>query len=249
MPLTPQQAKSFVEQVLAEITANQAELDERFPNLRAVDAKVREVKLALEEVGASQLVTGIGADEGFTANSRRVRLEQLAHHCRTAMKWFAGGGIKARKTITRAPDVSRLTQVLPELDQVIQSRWLEAQKCQHAQAHTAAVIMMGSIMEALLLARCQLRPADAYQSKHAPKDKHGNRPPIQDWNLHTLIEVSADLGWIKTDRGKFSHGLRESRNIVHPWQHAVSRANFDEATCNMCWQVLNASVADWLASL
>jgi hypothetical protein len=40
--------------------------------------------------------------------------------------------------------------------------------------------------------------------------------------------------------------LRESRNVVHPWQHAAINADFDAATCRTCWEVLNASVDDLL---
>lgn len=248
MPITVAQAKSLVQQVLAEITGDPQTREERYPNLRSVEAKVREVRIALEEVGASQLVAAIDSDEGFMANSRRVRLEQLDHHCKMAIRFLDQGVIKTKQSITRAPDVSKLTQVLPELDAVIQERWIEAQRCQYAKAYTAAVIMMGSVLEALLLSRCQLRPAEAYQSPKAPKDKQGQKP-IHEWNLHALVEVAVERGWLKTDRGSFSHALRESRNIVHPWEHARSRANFDESTCTTCWIVLKASVNDLIASV
>lgn len=61
--------------------------------------------------------------------------------------------------------------------------------------------------------------------------------------------VATDVGWVKTDRGKFSHALRESRNVVHPWQAVASRADFDAATCKITWHVLDASAADLLHSL
>lgn len=73
--------------------------------------------------------------------------------------------------------------------------------------------------------------------------------PIHDWTLSTLIDVSVSKAWIKTDRGEFSHALRQSRNIVHPYEQARSGADFDESTCKVCWQVLNASVDDLLASV
>ena len=108
---------------------------------------------------------------------------------------------------------------------------------------------MGSILEGLLLARASKSPADSYRASCVPKDREGKAKPIHDWSLSTLIDVAVDLGWIKTDRGKFGHALRESRNVVHPWQEISSRANFDEATCRTSWEVLTASVNDLLASL
>jgi hypothetical protein len=71
---------------------------------------------------------------------------------------------------------------------------------------------------------------------------------IQDWSLNSLIDVAVDVRWIKIDRGKFSHALRESRNVVHPWVEATTGANFDLATCRTSWEVLQASVDDLLAS-
>lgn len=105
---------------------------------------------------------------------------------------------------------------------------------------------MGSILEALLLAKASNQQADAQRSTKAPKKKDGSQLPVYDWNLSTLIDVSVDCGWLKVDRGKFGHALRESRNVVHPWQHAAINADFDAATCRTCWEVLNASVDDLL---
>ena len=123
------------------------------------------------------------------------------------------------------------------------------QRCVDIEAYTSAIILMGSILEGLLLARAQLAVSQAYQSLRAPRDKVGKSPAIHDWTLSNLIDVATDIGWLKGDRGKFSHALRESRNVVHPWQAVASRANFDEATCKTSWHVLDSSAEDLLRSL
>jgi hypothetical protein len=243
-------AKQLVAGVLGEIAfKNGNARTDSFVGLRAVDAKVREVKMVLRDAGAQALVDEMDRDSDFEANSRRVRLESLAHYCRTALKFFDTGVIKAKKELIRGPSLATVTDVMPDLEPIIQARWLEAQRCQHAGAYLAAVILMGSILEALLLARCSKNPSDAYQSPSAPKDKLGKAIALHDWTLNVLIDVSVDCRWLKTDRGGFSHALRQSRNIVHPYEHARSKADFDEATCKVCWQVLNASVDDLLASV
>ena len=104
---------------------------------------------------------------------------------------------------------------------------------------------MGSILEALLLAKALTAQSDAYKASGAPRKKDVVLA-IQDWNLSSLIDVAVELSWLKVDRGKFGHALRESRNVVHPWQHAAINADFDGATCKTCWEVLNASVDDLL---
>jgi hypothetical protein len=246
MPIEGSRAKELISTILKEVSmrGGYVRLDD-FASLRDVDAKVREFKIILRDANAGPLLEEIERDPDFSANSRRVRLEALSNYCRTALKFFDDGIIQQEKRISPAPTLTKLTHNMPELEAVLQQRWLEAQKCQRAESYVAAVVMMGSVLEALLLARCLLSSSEAY----TPKDKTGKNTAIPHWNLHSLVEVSVDCGWLKSDRGKFSHALRESRNIVHPYEHARSKANFDESTCATCWHVLNASVEDLLASI
>lgn len=164
---------------------------------------------------------------------------------------FESNGISERQfdglvfTISPGPSFSKLTSTVPELERILQDRWIEAQKCQRAGGFLSAVILMGSILEGLLLCRAFGSRPEAYRSKASPKDrKTGDAVPIEDWKLNDLIEVAVDVGWLKLDRGSFSHALRESRNIVHPWEHMAQKADFDEGTCRTCWQVLSAAVGD-----
>ena len=248
MTLDHANAKELIGGLLKEISSNGGQvLTESFSSLRAVDAKVREAKMVLRDAGANALVEEMERDSDFETNSRRVRLEALANYCRTALKFFDTGALKQKKQLFKGPDLTKITQVMPDLEPIIQARWLEAQRCQHSGAFLAAVIIMGSILEALLLARCSMSPSDAYQSSAAPKDRSsGKAIALHEWSLSVLIDVSVSKAWLKTDRGGFSHALRQSRNIVHPYEQARSGANFDEATCKVCWQVLNASVDDLL---
>lgn len=225
---------------------------EKFSSLREVDAKAREVKIILDglENLPPTLITIFENDIDFQANSRRVRLEALAGYVKSAIKFLDTGAFeKPKKVIHSAPDFTQITSSIPGLKEELSRRWLEAQKCVHIEAYTSAVIMMGSILEGLLLARCQIDVSRSYQSSRAPRDKTGKVSAIHDWPLSALIDVAVDVGWLKTDRGKFSHALRESRNVVHPWQAVMSRTLFDEATCKTTWHVLDASTEDLLASL
>jgi len=251
MVLDHAKARALLGGLLTEVSSETGQaLTERFSGLRAVDAKVREAKMVLRDAGANALVEEMERDSDFEANSRRVRLEALANYCRTAVKFFETGALQQKKQVFKGPDLTKITQIMPDLEPIIQSRWLEAQRCQHSGAFLASVIMMGSILEALLLARCSMNPSDAYQSPVAPKDRSsGKAIALHEWSLSVLIDVSVSKAWLKTDRGGFSHALRQSRNVVHPYEQARSGANFDEATCKVCWQVLNASVDDLLASI
>jgi len=241
--------RKLIEDILKEILDDSGRAAvAKFYALRDVDRKVEEFIMLLDALpaGAQQLKDAIKKDDNFQMNSRRIRLETLAHYCRLALKFLDEGIIKPKKQIFRGPQLVKLTGSMPKLEDIIQARWIDAQKCQHIGAYLASVILMGSILEALLLGKAMSLQSDAYRSVRAPKKKDGSQLSIPEWNLNALIEVAVDLTWLKVDRGKFGHALRESRNVVHPWQHASSNADFDEATCRTCWEVLNASVEDLL---
>ena len=224
---------------------------EDFGGLRDVDAKVTEADLLFESIASlpASFVEKFRGDMDFQANSRRVRLEALTNYCATALRFIETGAASDKPKISKAPDLSRLTGRLPGLREVLERRWLDAQKCQHTKCYLAAVVLMGSILEGLLLARAMMDLESVYRSPKARKTKEGKNIPPQDWGLAALIDVAVDLGWLKIDRGKFGHALRESRNVVHPWQQVVLKADYDESTCATSWQVLKAAVSDLLESV
>jgi len=143
------------------------------------------------------------------------------------------------------PDFERL---VPDrsLADILTFRWTEAQKCFRAEAHLSAVVMMGSILEGVLLHRVEQNMKAAHQAKAAPRDKAGAHKPIHEWSLSVLIDVAHEVGWLQGDVKRFSHALRESRNIVHPYVQRVLKDRPDGDTCRICWQVVRAAVADLL---
>jgi hypothetical protein len=216
------QAVHLLKSALSEITLpDGSAATERFSGLREVDAKVREVKMVFHSVEGlpPTLIQEMVKDINFQANSRRIRLEALANYAKSALKFLDTGAFeKPKRVIHTPPDFTKLTASIPGLKEELERRWHESQKCISVEAFTSAVILMGSILEGLLLARAQLSAGTAYQASGAPKDKSGRALALQDWSLSTLIEVAVEVGWLKSDRAKFSHALRQSRNVVHPWQ-------------------------------
>ncbi|NQU74801.1 MAG: hypothetical protein HQ546_00635 [Planctomycetes bacterium] len=153
---------------------------------------------------------------------------------------------KPKETPVEAPpDFGRLVQD-SSLADILTFRWAEAQRCFRADAHLSAVIMMGSILEGVLLHKVEHNMKIANQAKAAPRDKTGSVKPIHDWSLSVLIDVAHEVGWLQGDVKRFSHALRESRNIVHPYVQRISRDRPDGDTCRICWQVVRAAVADLL---
>ncbi len=178
------------------------------------------------------------------------RLRALIGHCKRALKWLEAGAIvENKKGLQEIKDISGITSKIPGLQESIESRWLEVQRCQYVRSYLSAVILMGSILEGLLYARAHQNLVEAEKAQSAPKTKTGNVKRFRDWTLNDLIDVAVELGWLKSDRGDFSSSLRKYRNLVHPLEEVQANANVDEHTCKTCWLVLTVSVSDLLASL
>ena len=137
--------------------------------------------------------------------------------------------------------------VEPRLSEILVGRWNEAQKCVDAKVHLSAVIMMGSVLEGVLLSKAESNPSVVYRAKAAPKEKStGNPKGLHEWSLSVLIDVAHEVGWLQGDVKRFSHSLRDSRNMVHPYFHRTQPDDPDADTCSICWQVVRAAVADLL---
>ena len=150
-----------------------------------------------------------------------------------------------QKPTESPPEFSRLIQDA-SLAAILAFRWDEAQRCAGASAYLSAVVMMGSLLEGILLYKLEQNPKIANEAKSSPKDRQGKPRPIQEWGLASLIEVAHELRWLQGDVRRFSHGLRESRNIVHPYVERLHGDKPDEHTSAICWQVVRAAVADLL---
>lgn len=142
------------------------------------------------------------------------------------------------------PDFLKL-KIEPGLGEILSDRWNESQKCLDSEAYLAAIILMGSMLEGILLAVFQKFPKEVNQSPQAPKDsKTGKIKYFAEWSLSEMINVSHDLRWIDLDVKKFSHSLREFRNLIHPYQQMALKTCPDKDTCNISWLVVQAATND-----
>lgn len=133
----------------------------------------------------------------------------------------------------------------PGVGEILQNRWTEAQRCVDAEAFLSAIIIMGSMLEGLLLGVCQKYPAEANKCVCAPKDnKTGKVKNFANWKLAEMIDVAHHVDWLGLDVKKFSHALREFRNLIHPYEQMATRTNPDTDTCRISWLVVQAAVND-----
>lgn len=146
------------------------------------------------------------------------------------------------KEVFQLPDFGDLPVDL-KVAEIIQDRLSEAQKCLTAEAHLSVVFLCGSILEAILLGAALKYPEKFNRSTISPK-REGKVRPLQEWSLAALINVGQDVGVLKPDVKEFSHGLRDFRNYIHPYQQMASGFAPDKHTADICLQVLKAALAD-----
>ena len=137
----------------------------------------------------------------------------------------------------------RKSPVAFAVSEIIQSRLNEAQACLNVGAYLAVIFHCGSVLEAVLLGAAQKEPERFNRSQAGPK-RDGKTKAFQDWSLSEFINVAHDIGVLKPDVQQFSHGLREFRNYIHPYQQMASGFTPDEHTARICFQVLRAALAD-----
>lgn len=152
----------------------------------------------------------------------------------------------AATTLRPAPDLSWMTDAA--LLKILHDRWQEADVAGRAGAPLAATILLGSILEGALLHKAEANPASANTATSTPKQQDASgtsKPkPFAQWSLNDLINVAHDVGWIRREVKDFSVILRSYRNFIHPGEQKRQGVTITSATCEMCWPVVTAALAD-----
>ena len=139
------------------------------------------------------------------------------------------------------PNIDKLP-VEPQVASIISARLQEAQVALDAGAYLSVIFLCGSVLEGMLLGVAQRKPEKFNGSPTSPKGK-GKVKPLNQWNLAQLIDTACDIQLLEPDVKKFSHGLRDFRNYIHPYKQMVSGFTPDEHTAKICFQVLKAALA------
>jgi hypothetical protein len=139
------------------------------------------------------------------------------------------------------PDIRKLP-IEPQVIPIIESRLDEIRILFPSGAFLSTILMCGSVLEALLLGAAQADPAKFNRASASPK-KEGKVKPFHEWSLAQFIDVASESGLLKPDVKKFSHGLRDFRNYIHPYEQMASRFSPDQYTARVCLHVLKAALA------
>ncbi|MFD8936137.1 hypothetical protein ACFV0R_12920 [Streptomyces sp. NPDC059578] len=120
---------------------------------------------------------------------------------------------------------------------LLQHRLDEARTCYANGAHVAAIIMLGSLLEGVMVHVVCERDASLLGSTSADKV-----------TLDSLIKICHKARWIDADVERFCHELRKYRNFVHPRAEIREAHTPDRYTLDMCWPVVNAVLNDLATS-
>lgn len=156
----------------------------------------------------------------------------------------------AGNTDDLAPDFSPLAGN-QEMRNILTRRWHQCRRCVGADAHLAAIVMMGGLLEALCVARAnKMSNKDPLiNATTAPKDKNtGKTLNYQEWMLDSYIKVAHELNWITASAKDVADVLKDDRNYIHPekeLRHGVVLAFNDSS---MFWQVTKELVRQLLIS-
>ena len=114
----------------------------------------------------------------------------------------------------------------------LQRRLDEAHICWEFGAPTAAIIMLGSVLEGVLY--------DVALSRH----QDGKKPTD---HLETLIDLAQQQKWIAQDVADYAHVLRDHCNLVHPKKQWTQSYAPEDDTVRIAWNVVVAALNDLAA--
>lgn len=134
-----------------------------------------------------------------------------------------------------AIDFVKLTKDIT-LAGLLESRKVELDICMANQAYLAAIILMDTILEGVLLSLVHQHPKEANSSAKVPKDAEGKPRHFVDWTLTELVEVSHDCKWIRLAEAWYIYLLKEYRQLIHPWEQRARNQIPNAKDCKKCYQ-------------
>jgi hypothetical protein len=139
----------------------------------------------------------------------------------------------------QVPDFSSLAAD-PVMRDILARRWDECRRCIGANAHLAATVMMGGLLEALFVARANrlTDKSPLFKATTAPRDKKTKKPlDLRDWTLRSYIDVGHELKWITKSGSEVASVLRDYRNYVHPEKERAHAVVLGGKDSEMFWGV------------
>jgi hypothetical protein len=200
----------------------------------------------------------VAVDRGFAVlleysdqnTTRQKYIEHLAALKSDLVKLRSRSVLASPTSAPPLPDFARLISD-PVMLTILKRRWAETLACLEVNAHLAATVMMGGLLEATLLARVNrltdLKPV--FTARSAPKDNSGKARPLKDWGLKDYLDVANELGWIRQSAKDVGQVLRDYRNYIHPEKERSHGISVDARDTAMFFTVFRSLADQVIASV
>jgi hypothetical protein len=173
----------------------------------------------------------------------RKKYDQIIKQLRTSLSEVRGYTVNptSRLVTPTTETPPHFSALIPDtaMQAILQRRWSECSKCIAAGAPLAAIVMMGGLLEALLLARLHKEPKRAlvFKAVSAPKDRLGKTLQLQEWTLRHYIDVGHELGWISTSAKDIGEVVRDYRNYIHPQKELSHGVVLRDGDAELFWEI------------
>jgi len=130
-----------------------------------------------------------------------------------------------------------------ELAQMLERDLYDAVIALTTKSYKSALILCGSIAEAILLDKLLSQRESAIQALErillkAGKKLQSDDKQIERWNLSRLLDVALEEKMISENLYHWGHGLREFRNLVHPGVEHRKSIEISRENADMAWNVI-----------
>lgn len=145
------------------------------------------------------------------------------------------------------PDFSKIAKD-PKIVQLLQSRWSEIDICIRAGAPLAAIVMIGGLIEALMIARINEAQdkSKIFTAQKAPRDEKKNTKQLKHWGLQNMLEVAHEIGWLTDSYLDVAMLFRDYRNYIHPYKELLGGKSFKKSDIDLVWKVTQEIVSEVL---
>jgi hypothetical protein len=127
------------------------------------------------------------------------------------------------------------------LREIVGRDYSEFQRIKRVDAFKSQFVLCGGLIETILLDR--VRQVDLTKSRKAPRVK-GIIRPVDEWGLGELIDVAHEVGLITADVERFSHGVRNYRNLIHPSKELQSGTKMAKEEATIAEKVLEIVIRE-----
>lgn len=130
-------------------------------------------------------------------------------------------------------DLTKLRTSIDRLDYWILLVWVEA-----------ATVLGGALLEALLLDTLSDKAQTALSKKSAPKREKKVVEDLNEWGLHSCIEVAEEMGLITKSTCQLGLLAKDARNLIHPGRAIRLELEFNSATAHTVKAALESVICD-----